>query len=757
MRPLWDPSAWYSTTDQLTHSVAITVNDDTWYCQVDVEVLVAPHGVGTASAHTKTIEARITADKVLRVEMLSHPLADGPSNVLTVTYRPEFTRVGTTTLASYLYTSTQSFALKYDATPPFVTVLGASNGAFTRSLSILAGDAASGLAEWGIDIEDDEGYTFSATMVTPTSLLWLPSYAPEGAALTVTVTARDVAGNSVAEKQSLRYDTTPPLVAFSGYSGEYFTSGVTIDVTDASSGVAGWSLDVRGTAAYTDTPVYTETSVHTNTSYVWTPLALAEGAIVTLTVAAEDLAGNPVTGTHSSIYDPSPPLIEVAGVQSAVSGDRVISHTKGLTVTVSDAVSGIERWALNIYDQTGYTSTAELTVSAVVTWFPEVIAEGTTFTVGVEARDIAGNVITQVHVLLRDTTAPNIDVSGFYGGAFHGPLSIEVSDAFAGVREWQVEIGDASGVFYTSVQTSASTVSWTPVSIDDGAMVTVTVIASDVLGYAATQTLVLIYDASAPVLVVTGYANGSRVDSFTRSLRFDVSDPGRSGISPTVQIRVEARGVPSSLVTVTVPADWSPEGRFRGRIITVTATVYDVFGNTDAWQGRFLYAPQAVVPVVMREYCNLAKPLNYGYDCWEPNDWFSEAQLIQVGAQYIGTVYRDMSVQDPVNGPSATDRRDFFRIELAPWHTYAIVLTLLEDSAGSVGDVDLYLYPSGVFDLERYEARSDKSGGSAEQIVVRCVADWKTYMILATAFDTPKDTPRSYALTVTNTGACEPR
>jgi hypothetical protein len=758
MRPLWDPAAWYSTTEQLTRSVSITVNDETWYCLVDVNVLVAPHGVGSTLVHTDTIQARSDLNKSLRIDMLSLPLHNGASNVLTVTYQPKMTRFDITTPVSYLYTTTQSFEVRYDSSGPAIALIGARNDAFSESVVIAVEDAVSGLSEWSIDIRDDTGFSYSRKMVTPTSILWPPTLIPEGMSSVVTVTAQDRAGNQTIEVHRLVYDTTPPQIVSSGFSGAVFSSAMHLELADASSGIDQWQLDVEAADVQSGNRVHTETSVYTNTQLSWIPpLDLIPGAVVTFSVTAEDRAGNFVTRTHTAIYDPLPPDIVISGIESTAFDARVISYSTstGIVVTASDGVSGIEQWQLNIEDSTGYTMSTVLTTASVMTWVPTAIVDGAWFTVSVEARDVAGNVITNVQVLLKDTAPPNIDVSGFMGIAFRDALSITVSDEVGGIRDWSLVVEDDRGMLSTSVHTSASTVVWTPSGLPDGALVTFTVAARDVLGNTENWTTLLAYDLTTPTLKVTGHASGSGITSLTRRLHFDMAHPDRSGILPMLTVRVEARGVSPMVVTTTMPADWLPDARFNGRLITVTAIGRDAFGAFDVWHGQFLYSPQVLVSAVMHQYCDPDRPLRYGYDCWEPNNWFTESREIVAQRSYYGAVYRDMAASDPLNMPSASDRRDFYRIYLAPWHTYDIELIPL--GVGEAGDIDLYLYAAGVDDLSRYAARSDRSGGIPERIALQCLSDWTTYVIVATAYDTPKDMPRKYTLVVNDTGVCEPR
>ncbi len=732
MTAVWDQTAWFSTTAALTQSADIAISDDTWHCPSNIDVLVRPYGAGAGIVFTNTALTLNLLTYVERVEMRNLPLVDGASNVLTVTYRPQSVTVPVTVPVTDLYTATQVFTLNYDATPPLVGIVGISGNAFSKSLTITVSDATS-----GIERVTSEPAFFSSDLFE----------IKEGTLLTFTVNAQDHAGNRVKKIYGLTYDTVSPTIdiAGGGDTGSYFTQSLTITMSDVASGVANWSLDIRDTADFSYTAVQT-TSPPFVLPFVWVPENLADGAQVTVAVSAQDVAGNTATKTQVLKYDGAAPVITIAGVV----GDF---FTQGLTITVSDLASGVAEWSLDIRDAAEYSYTVVPTVSTPFSWTPEnlALAEGAKITVTVMARDAMGNSVIEQRVLRRDVTPPSINVGGASGDAFRGKLTFVVSDVVAGVQPWHLEIREAARVLTTSVHTETSPIDWTPTDIAVGDRITIAVTAEDFAGNTTTRILTLIYDTVAPTISVSGFVG----KIFVKELSFIVRDDTSGiGLRPLVITTTAAGAVTSTEIFAAQP--WHPNGRFKGRTITVSVAAYDVAGNVVTWMGRFLYSPQALVPIAVNHYCNSdALPVN-GYDCWEPNNWFAEATPIDLDRAYVGAVYRDTSVQDPVDAPSASDRRDFYQVRLAGWHSYEIVLTPIETSGDANGDIDLYLYASSAASLAAFDVRSDRSGAVEERINVECTVAPAVYRVLVAAYATSLGRPKSYRLTITDWGECDP-
>jgi len=212
-------------------------------------------------------------------------------------------------------------------------------------------------------------------------------------------TGIDNAGNVTNISQPIHIDYTPPVVSTpvltgtTGLNGWYTSSvGVSVSVTDATSGVASTEYSVDGGAWQTTAP------------------ALLDG-VHTVQIKVTDHAGNFSTASASAKVDTIPPvsafISPADGSTTQVSGN----HVYHLTGASSDPTSGV--------------SGAEISVDGGTTWQPLPLGSGNawyddwnglrsngTYTIEVRASDNAGNQEHTTKVtLVVGNQAPSVSIT----------------------------------------------------------------------------------------------------------------------------------------------------------------------------------------------------------------------------------------------------------------------------------------------------------------------------------------------------------
>ena len=337
-----------------------------------------------------------------------------------------------------------------DTTPPEVSaaVTGEQNedGDYVASatVTITATDAESGVESIAYALDGGSFQPYTAPVVV-TAL----------GEHTVQYRATDNAGNT-SPVESVTFtvvepepdDTTPPEVAAAvtgdqNEDGAYVGSAtVTITASDAQSGVASieYDLDGAGFTAYTAPLVVTALGEHT------------------VQYRATDNAGNvsPVESVTFTVVEPEPDDTTPPEVSAAVNGDQnedgeyVGSAT--VTITASDAQSGVESIAYALDGGSFQPYTAPVVVSAVGD-----------HVVQYRATDNAGNTspvesvaFTVVEPEPDDTTPPEVSaaVTGDQNedGAYVGSATVTItaSDAQSGVASIEYDLDGTGFTAYTA-------------------------------------------------------------------------------------------------------------------------------------------------------------------------------------------------------------------------------------------------------------------------------------------------------------------
>ncbi|MCY1022376.1 RHS repeat-associated core domain-containing protein [Pyxidicoccus sp. MSG2] len=355
-----------------------------------------------------------------------------------------------------------------DPVPPVVTFSGVEEGAH-RNVPVAVNFTVT-------DADPPEGSVTSTLDGQPYSSGAVIS--SEGAH-TVEVVARNEAGTETVARRSFTLDFTPPAVSFSGFvEGAHVEAPVTpvFSATDTHLQQVEATLDGQ--------PFTSGTAVS------------AEGAHL-LSVTARDLAGNATAAAGHFTIDTQAPALVVTGVEA----DR---HYR---LPVSPGFSATDANPVTV---------AAMLDGAAFTSGTEVSAEGE-HTLVITAVDAVGHTATRTVRFVLDLTVPVIHLSGLPAG----PL---VNHAVTPV--WTVT--EAHPLRTEAKLDGQDVVSGTAISAP-GAH-TLVVSAWDEAGNTSSQTATFTLDTVAPVITVTGVADGQRRNTpATVSWTVQEEHPGTAG------------------------------------------------------------------------------------------------------------------------------------------------------------------------------------------------------------------------------------
>lgn len=349
-----------------------------------------------------------------------------------------------------------------DSTPPAVSIAQPAPGAFLGQAVVTVAGSASDPHLASVTVtgpSNSVAATLSGSSFTAAGLQLV-----EGGN-TLTATATDAAGNSASAQVTVTVDTGAPVITVTDY-GAPLPEGLLVNrtvtpvvtVTDATA----VTVDIRlGGAPFTSgTPVD------------------AEGEH-TLTVHAEDAAGNTSNLARSFTIDKTPPAFgPFQPPDGTVTGDE--------SVTLSGQVTG------GAASVTVNGSPASLSGESFNSG-PLPLAEGeTTFTL--VATDAAGNSTQRLHRIVRDSTAPVLTVAEPADGAVVGTATLTVAGTAGDPRLAEVRVngqlanlvGDAFSLAITLTEGS------NPIEV----------VATDSVGNSSTVTLSVTLDTGAPVIRV---------------------------------------------------------------------------------------------------------------------------------------------------------------------------------------------------------------------------------------------------------------
>ncbi|MBK7862411.1 MAG: hypothetical protein IPJ65_28140 [Archangiaceae bacterium] len=413
-----------------------------------------------------------------------------------------------------------------DHEPPVITITGVFDGEFRRL------DATP-----VITVVDASG--FSSTITLDGAPFVSGTLVSAQASHLLQVAATDIFGNSAFAQLRFTIDKTPPVLTLGGVApGAFVASAVTLtfSATDASPTTVSATVDGASFAS--------GGAVTAEGQHIWT-------------VSAVDAAGNTTTETRTFQLDFTAPLIAITGI-----ADGDLRNTPAaVTFSATDA------------SPTAVTATLD---GAPFASGATASAEGD-HVLQVRAVDAAGNTATATVHLTLDFTPPAVTVNGASDGQLaRGPLTLTFSatDAHPG--------------------TTSATLDGAPFAtggtVGLEAAHTLVVSSTDAAGNSASKTVRFTLDSTAPVISITGVAEG-QLSRTPVVVGFSSSDahPGTTvgtldGATVTSEITVSNDGA-HTLTVVATDFDGNSSSTTVHFIIDKTPPTITVNGVTEGQTG----------------------------------------------------------------------------------------------------------------------------------------------------------------------------
>ena len=274
---------------------------------------------------------------------------------------------------------------------------------------------------------------------------------------TMFVSATDKAGNQAVKTVAFEIDATPPVITIAGVAdGQCTASPVTPTVT------------------VTDANLSSTTSLLDGVPFVSGQAVSAE-ASHSLSVTADDDAGNTSEESVGFVIDATPPAIAVTGVQDGQASPGPLTPV----VAITDS---------NLVSQTVLLNGQPFASGT------EVFAEGT-YTLEVSAQDCAGNTADTQVAFVIDATPPVVAVNGVSDGDF---VSLPVT--------LTVTTNDATDVTLSVTLDGQPFANGSTVSAEGAHTLVAT--ATDAAGNDTVRTVSFVIDTTDPVISVAGVTDG---------------------------------------------------------------------------------------------------------------------------------------------------------------------------------------------------------------------------------------------------------
>ena len=415
-----------------------------------------------------------------------------------------------------------------DTIPPAMSITSPVDGMMTSAASVQVSGTVSDASPVTVTINGsavtiDASGTFTGTVTLTEGLN------------TITIVARDAAGNQTTITRKVTKDSVPPTLIVTTPTDSTITNQTNITLSGTVTDVSATTLTVNGS------PV----QVGTNGAFS-TQVVLIEG-VNTITVVATDAAGNKTTVTRRVRRDTQSPIVNLTSpIDSLITNQLnvTVSGTVKDSTTVTLTINGI-----NVPVGVGGAFSSQLP-----------LVEGLN-TITLVATDAAGNKTTVTRRVRRDTQAPTVSLTSPIDSLITNQLNVTVSGT----------VKDSTAVILTingnSVSIGTNGVFSYQLSVVEG-MNTITVVATDVVGNKTTVTRNVRRDTQAPIVSLT-----SPIDSLITNQQ-TVSVSGTVLDSTTVTLTINGNSV-----SIGVGGAFSYQLSVTEGMNTITIVATDAAGN----------------------------------------------------------------------------------------------------------------------------------------------------------------------------------
>jgi hypothetical protein len=521
------------------------------------------------------------------------PLPAPPPNAISWNATPTL-QIGPNTISitgtnAGLTQTTATTTVIYDPIPPSVKITGPTTAAtyYTgSSLLSLAGTASDNQGvtsiTWSTDgIPASGGATGLGPWSVPTINLAVGSQV-------ITVTASDQAGNSTATTLTVVYDATLPSIAITSPTPAptFVTAASTIPLGGTTSDDTGVATVVWVNAANGTSGVATPSG--TSWSVASVPLVAGANPI---TAIASDFAGNVQIATITVSYDTALPTVKIKG-PTATGSYSTNAANVALSGTSSDDISVASVTWSNAAKATAGTAAGTTSWSAAAIE----LAPGDNL-ITVTATDQVGNTATDTITVTYDPQPPTVAITapsstGTYNTAVT-PVNLSgTAGAFIGSSITPVSV---TQVAWTNLTTGGSGVAtlgsgtWAAsVPLTTGSN-GIQVVASDGAGNTAVDSITVVYDPAAPLVVITTPTTLPTYVTANSPLVLGGSALDDVGVSSVTWLS-DAAVTPSSGAALGA-SSWSSSIPLAVGTNNITVTATNVVGTTGAARITVTYDP----------------------------------------------------------------------------------------------------------------------------------------------------------------------
>ncbi len=316
-----------------------------------------------------------------------------------------------------------------DTTPPTITILVPTSGTFLNNprptiSAVVSDTGGSGVDPTSIVLKlNGQAVTPTVTLANSNSatVTYTPAQPLAQGSFRVAVDAKDKAGNAAAQTSTaFLLDLTPPVASIQAPTAGSFTKSTLVPFTgqvidSGGSGVALPSVSVALDGSPISPIVSAVSSNQVSVGFSPTS-ALSEGAHA-YTFTARDLAGNAASPASSTFtIDLTPPVV----LLSPADGSRVQGPSPALSVSYSDALSGVDPSSLKItLDGSDVTTSFTIGAAQAVWGATSPLGDGP-HVLRVQVADKVGN-LAQASSLFR--TDAGLGTVGAQGGSVTVPPS----------------------------------------------------------------------------------------------------------------------------------------------------------------------------------------------------------------------------------------------------------------------------------------------------------------------------------------------
>jgi hypothetical protein len=538
------------------------------------------------------------------------PIPSG-NQVLAANLRSKVAHTFTDRSANWLRVNSIAATLR-DDTPPVLTVAGPlADGSWHAErqpvcVDTAATDAGSGVATVTLYAPDGTPLAGAQAPVTSwiqpgatdetASLCTIPAALGDGVH-TLSVVARDAAGESSTKAVVVRVDATAPVLtaAVPAADTQSLRPPVSVTFDPGPSGIAALTADLDGVPM----------SVTGTTARIDPQTDLGYGAH-TVSYHAVDVAGNSRDGTYTfRVVDGTPPEISA---QAPVAGSSTQERRPQLGFTVTDAGVGIDPTTLRVaLDGVEISSGGTLT-GGVFTYAPQTDLAYGQHRLRVSISDRSGNAMAPAEwtFTVADVTAPTIsDVrpDPGTGTADRRPaVSATVADDGIGIDPATVHLLIDGADVTADATLSGGRITYQPTTALAYGSHTATVQVRDRAGNSATPLSwsFQVLDQQPPAVSNQLPVDGSTVAGAT-AIGFDLADSGGVGVdTSTLHVTVDGSDVTSWGTLTGLRFRYTP-GNLGAGVHTVTVNVSDLSGNATggvSWQ--FAVADPATLGIGVR-------------------------------------------------------------------------------------------------------------------------------------------------------------